>query len=186
MERIVGINEDVLGAYFFRVPKIQIYWIVIGIVARLLKVSVETLTVVVLAHELAHAYTHRGFDIDGQRWDTSGFAHSDLEVVEGLAQYFTDAVFQKLARSWPAPLATFETLRSAQSRVYRAYREWIRHDDPQGGEIVRVSMIACRRKGRTTSKKFTDAISNYRRTVGGSPNAQSQLRLSFSDSSRQY
>ena len=184
MEQIFGINEDVLGAYFFRVPKIQIYWIVIGIVARLLKVSVEALTVVVLAHELAHAYTHRGFDIDGQRWDTNAFARSDLDVVEGLAQYFTEAVFRKMVSSWFAPLSAFETLLSVQSRAYRAYRKWIRHDDPQGGEIVRVSMIACRRQGPTTSERFTDAISNYRRTVGGSPNTPSQLRLSFSESSQ--
>ena len=167
VERIVGINEDVLGAYFFRIPKIQLYWIVIGIVARLLKVSVEALTVVVLAHELAHAYTHRGFDIDGGRWDTNAFAGSDLEVVEGLAQYFTDAVCRKWSSSRHAPLDAFEKLLLKQSHAYRSYRDWIGHDDPEGGEIVRVSMIACRRSGPTTSTMFTNAIAGYRQTVGG-------------------
>ena len=32
--------------------------------------DVEALTYVVLAHELAHAYTHLGRDIDGNAWDT--------------------------------------------------------------------------------------------------------------------
>ncbi len=30
VQQIAGINEDVLGAYFFRVPEIRLYWIVIG------------------------------------------------------------------------------------------------------------------------------------------------------------
>ena len=67
LERIFDIREDVLGAYYFRIPEIRLYWVVIGIVARVLAVSVEALTVVVLAHELAHAYTHLGLDIDNER-----------------------------------------------------------------------------------------------------------------------
>jgi len=39
VERIIGIGEDVLGAYFFRVPEIHLYWVVIGITARALGVS---------------------------------------------------------------------------------------------------------------------------------------------------
>jgi hypothetical protein len=64
----------VLGAYFFRIPQIRLYWVVIGIAARTLGVAVEALTIVVLAHELARAYTHLGRDIDNERWDTGHFA----------------------------------------------------------------------------------------------------------------
>jgi hypothetical protein len=87
VEKIIGIDEDVLGAYFFRVPEIRLYWVVIGITARALGVPPDALTIVVLAHELAHAYTHLGRDIDNERWDTERFAKSDLDIVEGLAQY---------------------------------------------------------------------------------------------------
>jgi hypothetical protein len=43
VKQIIGIEEDVLGAYFFRIPKIRQYWVVIGIKARTLGVTVEAL-----------------------------------------------------------------------------------------------------------------------------------------------
>lgn len=86
------INEDVLGAYFFLVPKIKIYWMAIGIVASLNQTSVEALTFFVLAHELAHGYTHVGYDIDEVQWETRAFADADLRIVEGLAQFYTQQV----------------------------------------------------------------------------------------------
>src|SRR5690606_9003727 len=51
LKRIGEIHQDILGAYFFRVPKVELYWMVIGIMAATLGVSVESLTVVVTAHE---------------------------------------------------------------------------------------------------------------------------------------
>ncbi len=63
IEKMKAIQEDVLGAYFFRVPEVHLYWMVIGFLSGVLGVSVEALTVVVAAHELAHAYTHLGRDI---------------------------------------------------------------------------------------------------------------------------
>jgi hypothetical protein len=72
---ILEINEDVLGAYCYYVSgnsrperlesHIELYWSVIGLFAQILGVGPEALTIVVLAHELGHAYTHRAADIDG-------------------------------------------------------------------------------------------------------------------------
>ena len=76
--RIFQIETDVLGAYFFRRSQIQIYWMAIGLIAPLIGVSIEDLTTITLVHELAHAYTHLGTDIDGNRWDVAAFASSDL------------------------------------------------------------------------------------------------------------
>lgn len=69
-----AIDQDVLGAYFFHYPEVRIYWMVISLMARFLNVSVEGLTIAVLTHELAHAYTHLGRDVDGSRWETAAFA----------------------------------------------------------------------------------------------------------------
>ena len=73
-------GQDILGAYFFRVPAISVYWMVIGIMSGVLGVSVEALTIVVATHELAHAYSHLGRDIDGGRWETEAFARADASV----------------------------------------------------------------------------------------------------------
>lgn len=158
-------HQDVLGAYFFRIPEIRLYWIVIGLVARLLEVTVEDLTVVVLAHELAHAYTHLGSDIDRHRWDTGDFRQCDLEVVEGLAQFFTEHICGELADRLPGALPSFERLRDRQPLQYRAYRDWVGPETTDRGEIIRVSMIECRRKGVTTAEEFRQAISRYRTSV---------------------
>jgi hypothetical protein len=62
--KIAEIHEDVLGAYFFRRPEIQLYWMAIALVSTSLGVDAESLALVVLLHELAHAYSHLGRDID--------------------------------------------------------------------------------------------------------------------------
>jgi acyl-CoA thioester hydrolase len=102
---ILEINEDILGHYIYRwngaYPKrssghiddeahfntssqIVLYWGVIGLVAMALGVDVADLSVVVLAHEVAHAYTHLGFDIDQYRRGSANFSESDQEVQGGV------------------------------------------------------------------------------------------------------
>jgi hypothetical protein len=166
MERIFDIREDVLGAYYFRIPEIRLYWVVIGIVARALSVSVEALTVVVLAHELAHAYTHLGHDIDNERWDTERFARTELDIVEGLAQFYTQIVCKRIGQRMPAALVAYRALLGKQSGPYRAHLEWVQ-DDEQGGEIVRVSMIECRSKGIVASSDFAEAVRRHRMGIRG-------------------
>ena len=51
IERIGKIDQDILGAYFFRTPRIDLYWMVIGLIAATLNVNVEALTVAVLRSE---------------------------------------------------------------------------------------------------------------------------------------
>src|SRR5438045_984553 len=71
-------------------------WGVIGLVSDWVGSSVEDLTIVVLTHELAHAYTQLGADIDGRRWPAAAFRRADLPLTEGLAQYYTQAVLERL------------------------------------------------------------------------------------------
>ena len=50
----------------------------------------------VLTHELAHAYTQLGADIDGRRWAAASFAKAETELKEGLAQYYTERVLRRV------------------------------------------------------------------------------------------
>lgn len=146
LKRFARIEEDTLGAYFYRLPEIQLFWMPIAFVAALLSVPVEALAVVVLAHELAHAYTHLGRDIDSNRWELENFAAADLFIVEGLAQFYASVICRKLEMRYPAAMEAFDKLLNQQSGPYRAHEEWAK-DHPARGEVVRACMIKCRSQG---------------------------------------
>jgi hypothetical protein len=86
LERIRAIDRDWLGAYFFRQRRIELYASAIALWSDRLAVPIEDLAIVVLAHELAHAFTHIARDIDGRVWATNDFAQADLFLYEGLPQ----------------------------------------------------------------------------------------------------
>lgn len=163
------INEDVLGAYFFHKPEVKIYWLAIGIFAALFGVSIEALTFVVLAHELAHAYTHLGSDIDGYNWTTTRFASTDVAIIEGLAQFYTEVVCGNLNAQMPEAVPVFETLLKRQNEIYATHRNWVKKDDRNSGEIVRVSLVECRRSGRTMHREdFAETVKKRRHEITGS------------------
>jgi hypothetical protein len=142
-ERVRLIQQDVLGAYFFRIPEVRLYWMVIGFLSGVLGGSVEALTLVAGTHELAHAYTHLGRDIDGMRWETESFAASNLAITEGLAQFYTKTICKKLDMRFPAGLKAYERLLQLQSGPYLVHEDWVK-DGEVVGEIIRITMINCR------------------------------------------
>lgn len=159
------IEEDVLGAYFFHQGRVEIYWMPIGLIAADLDVSPEALTQVVLAHELAHAYTHLGFDIDDQNWNTWDFAASSLEVVEGLAQFFTEAVCRRLIHRWPDALDAYHALLEKQTGPYRAHLDWIPKDEA-AGEAVRNALIQFRSSGNKNHEDFKEMVLHFKNLLG--------------------
>ncbi|MGE5580211.1 MAG: hypothetical protein ACM3WU_09235 [Bacillota bacterium] len=50
-----GIDQDVLGAYYYNIPEVRLYWVAIAMTARFIGLPVEALAFVVATHELAHA-----------------------------------------------------------------------------------------------------------------------------------
>ncbi len=144
LERFGQIEEDVLGAYWIRASKIQIYWMPLAIFAPVFGVSLATLTAVVLCHELAHAYTHRGVDIDGTFWQTDRFIQTDTYVKEGLAQYYTERVMRGLRTRLPDGLDTFLAKTSKQSAPYTAYQDWLGETKQPSPEATRLAMLEFR------------------------------------------
>jgi hypothetical protein len=168
LERLKKINEDVLGAYFFRAPRprIELYWMSIGLFAATVGVSPEALTVVVAAHELAHAYTHLGRDIDNHPWDTEAFAESDLDVVEGLAQFYTQVICDHLAPRMPEAKVAFGRLLELQPPPYTVHKEWAK-GRANAKEIVRVSMIQARATGLTAYADLQNVLESQGKSLSG-------------------
>lgn len=143
--RLLDFDQDVLGAYFFHDGHIHLYWMAIGIASGILGISAEALTMVVATHELSHAYSHIGLDIDGGAWDTEDFARCDIHIVEGIAQQYTEFICKRLEERFPAGLEAFQKLLTIQSTPYTDFRQWELPKDA-AGEVVRISMISCRSK----------------------------------------
>ena len=163
LKQIKGIHQDVLGAYFFWVPEVHLYWMVIAFMAGVIGVTVEALTVVVTIHELAHAYTHLGRDIDGKRWGTQDFAKADSGIVEGLAQFYTASICRKLQQRFPSAWEAYESLLKHQSGPYCVHEPWIK--DTAAGEVLRITMIACRSNGITKLVEFESAREQHRKEL---------------------
>jgi hypothetical protein len=140
------IDRDVLGAYTFGAPGIDLYWAVIGLVAQTLGITIEDLTAVVLAHELAHAYTHMGADIDGYRWGTVAFGRAELELVEGLAQYYTCRVSSRLEGLCPGAINSYKALLQKQPTAYQVHVPWTEFFQ---SEEIRFAVIENRRRSVT-------------------------------------
>lgn len=163
------ISEDVLGAYYFHRAEIGIFWMAIGLFSALYGIPVDALTVVVLAHELAHAYTHLGLDIDDFDWPTPEFASTDIAILEGLAQFYAEVVCKNLAAGqMPEAVEAFRRLLAHQNEIYHTHRTWVEEDDRNSGEIVRVSLVECRRSRRTMGRKeFAETVEKRRREIAG-------------------
>jgi len=170
---ILEVNEDVLGCYRFYVtrrdhhtlfrefqdPCIELFWAVIGLISRVIGIGVEELTVVVLAHELAHAYTHRASDIDGKVWDSDGFADSNHALKEGLAQYYTAQACERLSSPLPGASAAYRALLPFQPEAYQSHTPWLKDFKP---EEVRFALVAARRQGAIEFQEFESILKNVR------------------------
>lgn len=162
IEKMKTINEDILGCYRVQNDRshVEIYWMPIAIVASMLELHIEDVTLVILAHELAHAYTHLGRDIDGKEWDRGGFFDSDKAVTEGLAQFYAMAVSSRLWQRYPLARAAFDKLLTLQSGPYLAHEEWAKHYGGNGSETVRFAMLVARSRGKVIHSDWIEEIKN--------------------------
>jgi len=162
VEDIFSVDHDILGAYIYDYSdngssKIKLYWGVIGLFANALGLEAEDVTAMVMAHELAHAYTHQGFDIDQNRWDSELFYDSDPALKEGLAQYYTAKVMESLQVKIPGGFKAYEELLENQPEVYHKHLPWIEKSTP---ESVRNALILLRSKSKPVKLKIFENVLN--------------------------
>lgn len=168
VQQIKAIPEDILGVYRFapgQGPAVDLYWLPIAMVAAMLDVAIEDLTVVVLIHELAHGYTHIGRDIDGTSWDDRGFRESELEVTEGLAQFYTEVISERLAARTPSLFKAYQALLTLQSGPYLEHRGWLKGDRRRIGETVRFTLVAARSHGRIEYDRWKTLMDDTRKNL---------------------
>jgi hypothetical protein len=160
-KRILAVEGDVLGAYFppqqrkwhaAKPPHIELYWAVIGLIAPLIGASTASLTTVVLAHELAHAFTQVGADIEGYRWEPAVFHAVELALKEGTAQYYTAKACERLERLAPDASATYKALLEKQPAAYRTHIPWL---EEHKEEEVRLALVQARRSNVTKLADLT-------------------------------
>ncbi|MFO0609360.1 MAG: hypothetical protein U0324_39715 [Polyangiales bacterium] len=156
---ILRLAMDTLGAYFFRAARIELYWVVLWIVASQLGVMVEDLTLVVLVHEMAHFYTHVGHDADGHDWRTDMFARADNCIVEGAAQFYTEQFCRQLVESSDArrPLEAFQRLVQHQSTPYTCFQNWLPVHEKRA-EGIRRALVIARSRGITDYHAFLETM----------------------------
>lgn len=164
--------QDPLGRYWFTVgagqtdertanpASIELYWRNIGVVASVLSVSISDLTIVVLAHEVAHEYTQLGADLDGRRWLTRRFARAPSMGTETLAQYYCEQALKLMTPNHPTALNAFERLLSIQSGWYTRYRRW--PATCEGAESVRRALLLMRQVESDTRGEFSEILTGIR------------------------
>lgn len=157
VQKLLLVSQDVLGVY--RIiglfppmrTEVHLFWAVIALVSGWLGTSVEGLTVVVLAHELAHGYTHIGADIDRVTWDTDAFINAEKGLIEGLAQHYTHLVCQALEFRFPEALAAYQALLPRQPPPYQTQKQW---EKVHSKEMIRLALLTTRRRMQTTLAEF--------------------------------
>jgi hypothetical protein len=147
------IDKDILGTYWPG-SHIEIYWMAIALFAGAFDLRTEDLTAVTVIHELAHAYTHLGLDIKGTSWNDVGFDQSEPAVIEGLAQYYTATVTQKLSNRFPLAHQAYRTLLEYQPEIYRSHETWFESGLDGQGEIVRSALLQARTAGDVTDERW--------------------------------
>ncbi|MGE3108397.1 MAG: hypothetical protein AB7G11_03750 [Phycisphaerales bacterium] len=164
-KEITKLKSDWLGAYRYppgRQPWIEIYWMPIAMAAGMLEVEIADLTLVTLAHELAHGYTHIGYDIDGAQWPTRAFAAADVAIKEGLAQFYTQVVASKMTLRAAGMRTAFDKLLAIQGAPYKAHQQWFTDKPEEQGEVVRFAMISARNSGVAKSEDWVQVLARAR------------------------
>jgi hypothetical protein len=155
LEAIQKLGPDLLGAYFLSDNRVELYWLCIGLCNILHDLPIEDFTLVVLIHELAHGYTHIGFDKDGNYWNTDDFNHCDLKIVEGFAQFYTEMLCRDY---FDQATSAFNALLSKQSTEYTEYKNWFGVKEPDKYEKARRILLKTRRSKITKYDEFSHCL----------------------------
>jgi hypothetical protein len=153
----LGKSKDIFGAYFYKDSRIELYYVPLILFSQLNEIDLEHLIVIILAHELAHAYHHIGLDTDGISW--INMSDADLGIKEGLAQYYTALYIQEQKNLYPRLETTYLKLLEFQTGPYRVHESWLKSVKK---EHVKHAFNVARRNGISKNDKFEDILKQAR------------------------
>ena len=160
LEAINKLGPDLLGAYYFYETRVELYWLCIGLCSIIHELPVVDFTLVVLTHELAHGYTHIGFDKDGHYWETDVFKITALPIVEGFAQFYTEAV---CSDHFGSATPAFEALLTKQASEYTEYKNWFDKRESDKYEKARKLLLTTRTRKITGYNEFLSNLKHTKR-----------------------
>lgn len=147
--------KDILGSYFYDSHKIELYYLPLIIFSKLTGKSLENMFIVVLTHELAHAYHHMGRDNDGNMWVEMRGA--DISIKEGLAQYYSCLFAEEQKSIFPGIFKAYQDLLAHQEGPYVVHKDWFKYKK----EAIKAAMIMLRVNERIELKKFIENIKDF-------------------------
>ncbi len=155
-----GKSKDIWGCYPHSGRCVEIYFLPLIIFSNLKGLQIEFALVKVLVHELAHAYHHLGKDKDERVWDA--FGEANLNIVEGLAQYYTERFVDEFGSTYPKLIDAYKAMVSCQSGPYRVHEEWSKKYTQ---EHVKHSLIQTRRNSISQYDGFLYLLDEIRKNL---------------------
>jgi len=140
---------ELLGVFSYNEHMIKLFAQVIACHSIYLGVESADLAFVVLTHELAHAYSIAGYDINGFRGILLESPNTrNKYVIEGLAQYYTEAICHQLEKKYSQFKVAFDALLAGQTIPYTWHSHWF--GESKSHEDLRNLMLDYRHTGSST------------------------------------
>jgi hypothetical protein len=152
-----GRSKDIWGCYPHSGRCVEIYYLPLIIFSNLKGINVEFAFLKVLVHELAHAYHHLGKDKDERIWDQ--FPRADLDITEGLAQYYTERFVDEFSDKHPRLKEAYKAMVSCQSGPYRVHEDWLQK---YSEEHVKYALMHARRNSINKYDEFLIEMNNIK------------------------
>lgn len=153
-------STDVLGTYTYQYHNVELYYLPIIVFSKLKSLDPEYMLITVLAHELSHAYHHCGWDQDNMHWKS--MPGTDLEIIEGLAQYYTDRFVKENEIQYPQLKKAYDVLTSCQSGPYIVHKGWLK---VYTEEHIKLALYRARRTEITEYRAFKKVLAESKRAL---------------------
>ncbi len=151
IDELRALGPDVIGGYSPNNKRVELFWLGIGFSSLLYNYTIEDFVIIALTHELVHGYTHLGFDKDGNMWKPNDFLHSDINIVEGFAQFYTQQICKDY---YPATAIVFEEMLPHQSYEYKSFTTWFSESESNKNEKARRVLLKTRNSSVLDYSKF--------------------------------